>query len=124
MKTNAAVLWSRHAPWNIEEIDLDPPKVGEVLVQLKASGRCHTDEHLAEGDIAGLTPDPPIICAHEGAGIVVEVGPGVTGVEPGDHVVLSSMPACGRCHECSTGHSTLCELGAPARSRWVCRSAT
>ena len=112
MKTKAAILWARDTPWSVEEIELDPPKVGEVLVQMVASGMCHSDEHLLTGDLAGVTPEPPLIGGHEGAGIVLEVGPGVYSVVPGDHVVFGFVPACGRCPSCATGHSNLCDMNA------------
>ena len=75
MKTNAAVLWEVNKPWSVEEIDLDPPKEGEVLVSFAATGLCHSDHHVQTGDLAGVTL--PTIGGHEGAGIVQEVGPGV-----------------------------------------------
>ena len=107
MQTEAAVLWDREA-WNVEPIELDPPKEGEVLIKLAASGMCHSDEHLLTGDM----PVPlPVIGGHEGAGVVEEVGPGVTGLRPGDHVVLGFVPACGKCPPCATGHSNLCDVG-------------
>jgi NDMA-dependent alcohol dehydrogenase len=109
MKTKAAVLWENHAPWSVEEIELDPPGPGEVLVKLVASGMCHSDEHLVTGD---LPFELPIIGGHEGGGIVEEVGPGVSWLAPGDHVVFGFIPSCGRCHSCSTGHQSLCDLGA------------
>ncbi len=109
MRTEAAILWQTGAPWQVEEIELDPPKQGEVLVELKASGMCHSDEHLRTGD---LPFPPPIIGGHEGAGIVREVGPEVSWLRPGDHVVGSFIPACGRCPSCASGHSNLCDLGA------------
>ncbi|HUC32278.1 MAG TPA: NDMA-dependent alcohol dehydrogenase [Ilumatobacteraceae bacterium] len=112
MKTKAAILWERNTPWSVEEIELDPPKQGEVLVKLVASGMCHSDEHLVTGDLAGATAEPPCIGGHEGAGVVMEVGPGVFSVEPGDHVVFGFVPACGRCPSCASGHSNLCDLGA------------
>ncbi len=112
MKTRAAVLHELNAPWSVEEIELDPPKKGEVLVKLVASGMCHSDEHVVTGDLAGVTPDPPMIGGHEGAGIVQEVGEGVDGLEVGDHVVFGFVPACGRCPSCVTGHSNLCDNGA------------
>ncbi len=112
MKTKAAILWERNSPWSVEEIDLDPPKAGEVLVKIAASGMCHSDEHLVTGDLAGATPEPPLIGGHEGAGVVLEVGPGVFSVQPGDHVVFGFVPACGRCPSCAEGHSNLCDLGA------------
>ena len=108
METEAAVLWERPADWSVEPIELDPPKEGEVLIKLAASGMCHSDEHLLTGDM----PVPlPIIGGHEGAGVVEEVGPGVTGLAPGDHVVLGFVPACGKCPPCATGHSNLCDVG-------------
>ena len=110
MRTRAAVLHELHAPWSIEEIELDPPKAGEVLVKLAASGMCHSDEHLVTGDLAGATAEMPIIGGHEGAGVVVEVGEGVTWLEPGDHVVFGFIPACGRCGPCSEGHSNHCDV--------------
>jgi len=112
LKTKAAILWERGKPWSVEEIELDPPKVGEVLVQIAASGMCHSDEHLVTGDLAGATPEPPLIGGHEGAGVVLEVGPGVYSVQPGDHVVFGFVPACGRCPSCASGHSNLCDMGA------------
>ncbi|MBI4882466.1 MAG: NDMA-dependent alcohol dehydrogenase [Actinobacteria bacterium] len=112
MKTKAAILWERNTPWSVEEIELDPPKNGEVLVKIAASGMCHSDEHLVTGDLAGATPEPPLIGGHEGAGVVLEVGPGVFSVQPGDHVVFGFVPACGRCPSCAEGHSNLCDLGA------------
>lgn len=109
MKTKAAVLWGLKEPWAVEEVDLDPPSAGEVLVRLAASGLCHSDYHLVTGDI----PVPlPMVGGHEGAGVVEEVGAGVEDVRPGDHVVLSFIPACGKCVPCARGHSNLCDLGA------------
>ena len=121
MKTHAAVLWGVGQDWKVEEIDLDPPKAGEVLVKWEAAGLCHSDEHLVTGDM--VVPDEirlangqdemfPMIGGHEGAGVVLEVGPAVTLVAPGDHVAASFFPACGRCRYCVTGHSNLCDLGA------------
>ncbi len=109
MKTKAAVLWELNAPWSVEEIELDPPGPGEVLVKLVASGMCHSDEHLVTGDLPFALP---IIGGHEGAGVVQEVGPGVSWLTPGDHVVFGFIPSCGRCPSCSTGHQNLCDLGA------------
>ncbi|MEQ1704007.1 MAG: alcohol dehydrogenase catalytic domain-containing protein, partial [Ilumatobacteraceae bacterium] len=112
MKTKAAILRARNTPWSVEEIELDPPKAGEVLVKIIASGMCHSDEHLMTGDLAGATPEPPLIGGHEGAGIVLEVGPGVFSLVAGDHVVFGFVPACGRCPSCASGHSNLCDMGA------------
>ena len=112
VKTKAAILRARNTPWSVEEIELDPPKAGEVLVKIVASGMCHSDEHLVTGDLAGATPEPPLIGGHEGAGVVLEVGAGVFSLVPGDHVVFGFVPACGRCPSCASGHSNLCDMGA------------
>ena len=116
MKTKAAVLWGVGEPWKVEEVDLDPPGRGEVLVKLAASGLCHSDEHLVTGDL--VIENFPYIGGHEGAGIVEEVGAGVTAVQKGDHVVLGFIPSCGRCPSCSTGHTNLCDLGAKILAGW------
>ncbi|WP_319454893.1 MULTISPECIES: NDMA-dependent alcohol dehydrogenase [unclassified Mycobacterium] len=109
MKTNGAVLWEYGSNWSVEELELDPPGDGEVLLSWEATGLCHSDEHVRTGDL----PAPlPILGGHEGAGIVQEVGPGVRDLKPGDHVVASFLPACGRCRFCATGHQNLCDLGA------------
>lgn len=114
MKTKAAILWKTHTKWSVEEIDLDPPNAGELLVKLAASGLCHSDEHLVTGDVLldpalseayGLS-QLPIISGHEGAGEVVEVGPNVANLSPGDHVVLSFIPSCGRRPSCAIGQQT------------------
>lgn len=109
VKTKAAILWEVNTPWSVEEIELDPPKAGEVLVKIAASGMCHSDEHLLTGDLPFALP---IIGGHEGAGVVQEVGEGVSWLAPGDHVVFGFIPSCGRCASCSTGHQNLCDLGA------------
>jgi S-(hydroxymethyl)glutathione dehydrogenase/alcohol dehydrogenase len=109
VKTKAAVLWELNAPWSIEEVELDAPGPNEVLVKLAASGMCHSDEHLVTGD---LPFELPIIGGHEGAGVVTQVGSGVSWLQPGDHVVFGFIPSCGRCVSCSTGHQNLCDLGA------------
>ena len=120
MKTRAAILWEVGADWSVEDIELDDPKAGEVKVKLAASGLCHSDEHLVTGDMV-LDPEIaslmgleqlPCIGGHEGAGEVVEVGPGVTSVQPGDHVVLGFIPSCGRCPSCARGRQHICDLGA------------
>jgi S-(hydroxymethyl)glutathione dehydrogenase/alcohol dehydrogenase len=110
MKTNAAVLWELNEKWSVEEVDLDGPKEGEVLISFEATGLCHSDHHVVTGDLAGVTL--PLIGGHEGAGIVQEVGPGVRDLAVGDHVVSSFLPACGRCRWCATGHQNLCDMGA------------
>lgn len=108
MKTQAAILWETNSPWSVEEISLDPPGPGEVHVKLAASGLCHSDEHVVTGDFPF---ELPIIGGHEGSGVVQEVGPGVSWLAPGDHVVFGFIPSCGRCPSCSTGHQNLCDLG-------------
>jgi NDMA-dependent alcohol dehydrogenase len=108
MKTKAAMLWGLNEKWQVEEVELDAPKETEVLVKLTASGLCHSDEHLVTGDI----PMPfPVVGGHEGAGLVVEVGAEVKHVAEGDSVVLSFLPACGRCSYCARGMQNLCDLG-------------
>ncbi|OSC31601.1 alcohol dehydrogenase [Mycobacterium vulneris] len=109
MRTKAAVLWGVGEKWQVEEVTLDPPGPNEVMVKLTASGLCHSDYHLVSGDI----PVPfPVIGGHEGAGVVAAVGPGVTDVTEGDSVVLSFLPACGKCSYCARGMTNLCDLGA------------
>ncbi|MGF7236678.1 MAG: alcohol dehydrogenase catalytic domain-containing protein [Frankia sp.] len=97
--TRAAVLWPAETDWSVEEITLDPPAPGEVLVRLVATGMCHSDRHLLEDGYPGARR--PVIAGHEGAGVVSAVGPGVTRIRPGDHVVLSvPLPPCGACVAC------------------------
>jgi NDMA-dependent alcohol dehydrogenase len=113
LKTKAAVLWGLNEDWKIEEVELGDPVVGEVQVRLAASGMCHSDEHVRVGDISMVEPGGwPFIGGHEGAGTVIKVGPGVTHLKEGDHVVLGFIPSCGRCPSCSSGHSNLCDNGA------------
>ncbi|GAA3952393.1 NDMA-dependent alcohol dehydrogenase [Gordonia caeni] len=109
MKTKAAVLLGPGEPFKIMELELDPPGPGEVLIKYTAAGLCHSDLHLTDGD---LPPRYPIVGGHEGSGIIEEVGPGVTKVKPGDHVVCSFIPNCGTCRYCSTGRQNLCDMGA------------
>ena len=92
MKTLAAVLYHLNEPFWIEEIDLDPPGPGEVLVEMAAGGVCHSDWHVVEGIIS---KEMPVILGHEGSARVLEVGPEVKLVKPGDPVVLSFLPDCG-----------------------------
>jgi S-(hydroxymethyl)glutathione dehydrogenase/alcohol dehydrogenase len=106
------VLWDRNKEWSVEDIELDPPKQGEVLVALGGSGLCHSDEHVVTGDLPTAVP---IIGGHEGAGIVEEVGPGVTGLAPGDRVIFSFVPSCGNCRACTSGMGSLCEFGMYTR---------
>lgn len=109
MKTKAAVLLEAGKPFEIMELDLDGPGPGEVLIKYTAAGLCHSDLHLTDGD---LPPRYPIVGGHEGSGIIEDVGPGVTKVKPGDHVVCSFIPNCGTCRYCATGRQNLCDMGA------------
>jgi alcohol dehydrogenase (nicotinoprotein) len=109
VKTRAAVLYDVGKEWELVELELDPPKANEVLVRFVASGLCHSDDHLRTGDIPVRYP---IVGGHEGAGIVEEVGEGVTRLKPGDHVICSFLPVCGHCRFCSRGQTNLCDLGA------------
>lgn len=111
MKTTAAVLWEQGGKWEVEEVELDPPNAGEVMVELTASGLCHSDEHMITGD---LPVAYPMVGGHEGAGRVIEIGPGVTDVEVGDPVVMTFLPSCGRCSYCVRGYGSLCDDGAGA----------
>jgi S-(hydroxymethyl)glutathione dehydrogenase/alcohol dehydrogenase len=106
MKMQAAVLWERGKPMSLETVDLDPPGPGEVLVEIRAAGVCHSDLHPAHDEWPMRTP---IVLGHEGSGIVREVGAGVTRVVPGDHVVLCWAPACGVCPSCVQGRAVLCD---------------
>jgi S-(hydroxymethyl)glutathione dehydrogenase/alcohol dehydrogenase len=93
-------------PLEVRAVTVDDPRAGEVLVRMAASGVCHSDLHTLDG----LQPFPlPVILGHEGAGVVEAVGPQVTGVAPGDHVLLSWVPSCGRCRMCAAGRPSLCE---------------
>jgi S-(hydroxymethyl)glutathione dehydrogenase/alcohol dehydrogenase len=102
----AAVLYRPGEPLVIEDLHLAPPKAGEVRVRVAANGACHSDLHVMTGD---MRMPLPIVLGHEGAGIVVDVGPGVTTVKEGDHVVLSFSPVCGTCYSCTLGKPHLCE---------------
>ena len=105
MKTKAALLVEPKTPFIIEELDLQEPHNGEVLVKLAACGVCHSDYHL----VTGTTKHPmPCVAGHEGAGVVLAVGDGVTRVQPGDHVVMSWSPDCGECYYCRRGKPNLC----------------
>jgi NDMA-dependent alcohol dehydrogenase len=109
VKTRAAVMWEAGKPWEIVDLELDPPKAGEVLIKFGASGLCHSDDHLRTGDLPSRYP---IVGGHEGAGVVEQVGEGVFDLAVGDHVVCSFLPTCGKCRWCSTGHQNLCDMGA------------
>ena len=106
MKTRAAVAFAAKQPLEIVELDLDGPKAGEVLVEIMATGICHTDAYTLDGlDSEGIFPS---ILGHEGAGIVREVGAGVTSVKPGDHVIPLYTPECRQCKACLSGKTNLC----------------
>ncbi|MFI4974891.1 MAG: S-(hydroxymethyl)glutathione dehydrogenase/class III alcohol dehydrogenase [Caulobacterales bacterium] len=106
MQTRAAVAWKAGAPLSIETVDLEGPRPGEALVEIKATGICHTDEFTLSGaDPEGLFP---AILGHEGAGVVLEVGAGVTSVAPGDHVIPLYTPECRQCKTCLSRRSNLC----------------
>jgi S-(hydroxymethyl)glutathione dehydrogenase/alcohol dehydrogenase len=106
MKTRAAVAFEAKRPLEIIELDLEGPKAGEVLVEIKATGVCHTDAYTLDGlDSEGIFPS---ILGHEGAGVVVEVGAGVTSVKPGDHVIPLYTPECRQCKSCLSRKTNLC----------------
>jgi S-(hydroxymethyl)glutathione dehydrogenase/alcohol dehydrogenase len=107
MRTRAAIAWEAGKPLAIEEVDLEGPRAGEVLVEVKATGICHTDHYTLSGaDPEGLFP---AILGHEGAGIVREVGAGVTSVKPGDHVIPLYTPECRQCKFCLSRKTNLCQ---------------
>jgi alcohol dehydrogenase (nicotinoprotein) len=109
MKTKAAVVYEVGKPIEIEELDLDGPRDGEVLIRYTHAGLCHSDVHIQHGDLPARLP---MVLGHEGAGIIEEVGPGVTRVAAGDHVVCSFIPNCGVCRYCATGRQSICDMGA------------
>ena len=104
----AAVLYEANTPLVVEELDLDEPGPGEVLVKSVATGVCHSDYHVVKGDWERVAL--PSVLGHEAAGVVEAVGPQVTGVEPGDHVVLTWKGGCGRCEMCQQGYLSVCDL--------------
>src|SRR6185295_10520542 len=106
MKVRAAICWQPGAPLAIDEIDVEGPRAGECLVHLKATGVCHTDAYT----MSGRDPEGrfPAILGHEGAGVVQEIGPGVTVLAPGDHVIPLYIPECRECAFCLSGKTNLC----------------
>lgn len=121
MKVRAAILhqigaaapYAQSRPLIIEEVELDPPGEGEVLVRVAAAGLCHSDLSVINGD----RPRPtPMALGHEAAGVVEEVGPGVHDLRPGDHVIMVFVPSCGHCQPCAEGRPALCEPGAVANT--------
>src|SRR3982750_2446799 len=115
MKTRAAVAFEAKKPLEIVEVDLEGPKDGEVLVEIMATGICHTDAYTLDGlDSEGLFPS---ILGHEGAGIVRDVGPGVTSVKAGDHVIPLYTPECRQCKSCLRQKPNLCPAPRPTQGR-------
>src|SRR5713226_6568604 len=107
MQVRAAVEHKAKSPLTIETVELDGPKAGEVLVEIKATGICHTDAYTLSGaDPEGLFP---AILGHEGAGIVVDVGSDVTSLKKGDHVIPLYVPECRTCDYCTSGRTNLCQ---------------
>ncbi len=102
----AAILYKPNTPLEVVQVEQQGPKAGEARVRVKAAGICHSDWHVINGD---WTMPLPMVLGHEAAGIVEEVAPGVTNVKPGDHVIFSFRPQCGRCLYCSLGRSILCD---------------
>jgi len=122
MKTRAAVAREAGKPLSLEEVDLDGPRAGEVLVEIKATGICHTDEFTLSGaDPEGLFPS---ILGHEGAGVVVETGPGVTSVAKGDHVIPLYTPECRQCEYCLSRKTNLCVAIRATQGRGVMPDGT
>jgi NDMA-dependent alcohol dehydrogenase len=115
LQTEAAVLWESGGRWEVGPVELDSPQSQEVLTRIVASGLCHSDEHFLTGDMPFLGP---MIGGHEGAGVVEQVGPGVTTLKPGDHVVTSFLPPCGHCPSCIGGHQNLCDMGIHIADGW------
>ena len=109
MKTKAAVVHEVGKPIEIEELDLDGPQAGEVLIRYTYAGLCHSDVHIQHGDLPARLP---MVLGHEGAGVIEEVGPGVLRVAAGDNVVCSFIPNCGTCRYCATGRQSICDMGA------------
>lgn len=112
----AAVLWERHSPLKIEEIDLADLQPGEARIKVLASGVCHSDLHHINRETAFK---PPLVLGHEGAGVVDAVAPGVTAVQPGDRVVIMFGSKCGTCHYCRSGEDYLCTDPLPEHPRFV-----
>src|SRR5258705_6708039 len=109
----ASVLFEEAMPLQVEDLDLEAPRAGEVVVRMTASGVCHSCLHAADGSWAGVPV--PIVLGDEGAGVVEAIGPDTQGLQVGDHVILSWAPTCGRCHFCVIGRPNLCERRQPGR---------
>jgi len=122
MKTRAAVAWKAGAPLTIETVDLEGPRAGEVLVEVKATGICHTDHYTLSGaDPEGLFP---AILGHEGAGVVLEVGAGVASLAPGDHVIPLYTPECRQCKFCLSRKTNLCQAIRATQGRGLMPDGT
>ena len=112
MLTKAALLFEAPGKWEVTEVDLEPPRQGELLIRMVAAGLCHSDDHMTTGDLPVPPEALPIAGGHEGAGIVEGVGPNTPGWAEGDHVVLTFLPMCGLCKWCAMGMQNLCDHGA------------
>ena len=122
METRAAVAFQAGKPLSIETVNLDGPREGEVLVEIKSTGVCHTDEFTRSGaDPEGLFP---AILGHEGAGVVVDVGPGVTSLKVGDHVIPLYTPECRQCDYCTSGKTNLCQAVRETQGQGVMPDGT
>lgn len=122
METKAAVAFAPNQPLSVQTVSLQPPEAGEVLIEIKATGICHTDAYTLSGaDPEGLFP---AILGHEGAGIVIEVGPGVTSVKPGDHVIPLYVPECRQCEYCLSLKTNLCQAIRTTQGRGVMPNGT
>jgi S-(hydroxymethyl)glutathione dehydrogenase/alcohol dehydrogenase len=119
VKTRGAIVRQAPGKYEVVDLELDDPQQGELRVKMVASGLCHSDDHIATGDIPVGTY--PFAGGHEGGAIVEAVGPNTPGFAPGDKVIFSFLPACGRCRWCATGHQNLCDLGAGllTGARWT-----
>jgi NDMA-dependent alcohol dehydrogenase len=118
MKSRGAIIRETPGKFEIVDLEVDDPRQNEIRVKTVAAGLCHSDDHMVTGDVPVAVY--PLCGGHEGAGIVESVGPNTSGFEPGDKVIFSFLPACGKCRWCSTGHQNLCDLGALVLvgSRW------
>lgn len=112
MLTKAAVLFQQPGKWEVVELELEPPRQGELLVKMAAAGLCHSDDHIVTGDLPLPPGALPMAGGHEGAGVVAEVGPHTPGWAVGDRVVLTFLPMCGLCRWCASGMQNLCDNGA------------
>jgi S-(hydroxymethyl)glutathione dehydrogenase/alcohol dehydrogenase len=109
MRTTGAVLREAPGRWELAEIEIEEPRQGELLIEMRAAGLCHSDDHYVKGDTPIVSL--PLVGGHEGSGVVIGIGPNTPGWDIGDHVVLSFLPVCGRCRWCSTGRQNLCDMG-------------